>query len=79
VPDQSEAHPTCDEYVVERAIGDGRWVVESVSPAPTAEQALAEAWFMGEPIFGGGSWRTVRRTITSTVAAVHPGTPKETQ
>lgn len=69
---EPEAHPARVEYVVERALSDGRWVVESISPAATAEQALAEAaWCMNEPLFGGGPWRTVRRTIASAVVAEH--------
>jgi len=71
---EPEAHPTRVEYVVERALSDGRWIVESISPAPTPERALADAaWFMGDPELGGGNYRTVCRTITSTVVAEHPG------
>jgi hypothetical protein len=74
---QPEAHPARTEYMVDRALSDGRWVVDSASPAPTAERAEAEAaWFMDDPRYGG-TYRTVRRTITSTVVAVHPGTQQQ--
>lgn len=75
-----EAHPTHDEYVLERALRDGGWTVESIVPAPTAEQAEArhadlarmcvrhtqDAWVLD------ADFRVVRRTTTSTVVSVHP-------
>jgi hypothetical protein len=67
---EPEAHPVCVEYVVERALSDGRWVVDSPAPALTAEQAVADVAWLKRP---HATYRTVRRTITSTVVAVHPG------
>lgn len=68
----TQAHPVRVEYVVERSISSGRWIVESITPVPTPEQAEADAaWFMNDPRYGG-TYRTVRRTITSTVVTVHP-------
>lgn len=68
-----EAHPARDEYVLERHIGDGRWVVDSIFPAATPEEAEAHGtaplqWTDGDTL------RVVRRVITSTVIAVRPGT-----
>ncbi|NUU21068.1 MAG: hypothetical protein HOV68_06060 [Streptomycetaceae bacterium] len=75
----TEAHPTRDEYVVERDLGDGRWVVDSISPAPIPEQAATDAAsFIGAWPDHDAAYRIVRRTITSTVIAVHPN-PKENQ
>lgn len=77
---EREAHPTHVEYVVERALSGGRWVVESIGPSPTTEQALAEAAWCMTGRYSNGPWRTVRRAITSTVAAEHPGiTPPATE
>ncbi|MET9222387.1 hypothetical protein ABZX65_26985 [Streptomyces sp. NPDC003300] len=71
-----EAHPVHVEYVIERAIGDDRWVVDSIGPEPTPEQALAEAaWFMDD--HPHHTYRTVRRTTTSAVVAVHQPTSEE--
>lgn len=68
---EPEAHPARVEYVVERALSDGRWRVDSNDPAATAEEALADAaWFMVQR--PRATYRTVRRTITSTVVAEHP-------
>jgi hypothetical protein len=66
------AHPTHDEYVVERALSSDRWVVESIVPAATQAEAEADAaWFMDPN--PEDTFRTVRRTITSTVVANRPG------
>lgn len=70
--DPTEAHPPCVEYVIERSLGNGRRVVESISPAPTAERALADAAWCMTGRYGGAPWRTVQRTTTSTVVAEHP-------
>lgn len=68
---EPEAHPVRVEYAIERALSDGRWVVDSISYEPTPEQALTDAkWFMDENPHA--TYRTVRRTITSAVVAVHP-------
>lgn len=77
VTDQPEARPARDEYVVERLLPTGRWLVESNDPAATAQEAEDDAaWFM-EP-HPENTYRTVRRTITSVVVAVRPGlAPKE--
>lgn len=72
MPDTPEAHPVREEYVIERRLADGRWVVVSPEPAPTAEEALADAWFMAG---SRATYRTVRRAITSTVVTEHPGAP----
>ena len=71
--DPAEAHPTRDEYVIERAINHGRWVVESVCPHPTPEEAVAERARMldsGMYRARGATFRVVQRTTTSTVIAV---------
>lgn len=64
-----EAHPVRYEYVVERRLADGRWIAVSPDPAPTAEEALIDAWFMEGST---GTYRTVRRTIASVVVTEHP-------
>ncbi|MDJ0342225.1 hypothetical protein QMK19_03365 [Streptomyces sp. H10-C2] len=70
--DQPEARPARDEYVIERLLTSGRWLVETEDPAATAQQAEADAaWFMDSR--SETTYRTVRRTITSVVIAVHPG------
>jgi hypothetical protein len=75
--DQLEAaHPARDEYVVERALPGGRWVVDSIVPAPTQAEAEADAaWFMDPN--PEDTFRTVRRTIASTVVAIRPGRTTE--
>lgn len=78
VGDATEAHPIRDEYVTERSLGDGRWVVDSISPHATAEEAeVADAWVI--PCAPEATFRIVRRTITSTVVAVRPGVEPEGQ
>lgn len=67
-----EAHPPRDEYVLERALNDGGWVVESLGPEPTAEQAEARAADLTLPWVRDATLRVVRRTITSTVVTVRP-------
>jgi hypothetical protein len=68
----AEAHPTRDEYVLERALGDGGWVEETIVPAPTAEKAEERHAALGLPWVRDSEFRVVRRTITSTVVSVHP-------
>lgn len=71
--DPTEAHPTRDEYVVERALNDGRWVVESITPETSAEQAEKDGDRPPSlPWLRGAELRVVRRTITSTVVSVRP-------
>lgn len=70
--DPAEAHPTHDEYVLERALSDGGWVVESIVPAPTVEKAEERHAALGLPWVRDAEFRVVRRTITSTVVSVHP-------
>lgn len=73
--DPTEAHPTRDEYVIERALTDGRWVVESIHPHNTPEAAETERARLldcGMYQTRTATFRTVRRTITSTVIAVRP-------
>ncbi|MEV6014718.1 hypothetical protein [Streptomyces sp. NPDC051997] len=67
-----EAHPTRDEYVLERALSDGGWVVESIFPAPSAEKAEARHAELNLSWVAPADFRVVRRTITSTVISVHP-------
>lgn len=70
--DPAEAYPMRDEYVLERALNDGRWVVESTFPVPTREEAEAEAATLTLPWVRDAELRIVRRTITSTVVSVRP-------
>lgn len=72
----TEAHPTRDEYVLERALNDGGWVVESIIPAATAKEAEARSavilqWLREAEL------RVVRRTVASTVVSVRPGTKEQ--
>ncbi|MCZ4513502.1 hypothetical protein O3Q52_36225 [Streptomyces sp. ActVer] len=67
-----EAHPTRDEYVLERALSDGGWVVESITPAATAEKAEERHAALSLPWVRDAEFRVVRRTITSTVVSIRP-------
>lgn len=74
------AHPVRYEYAVERALSDGRWVEESITPAATPEQAEEEAaWIMNGPRSRGARFRTVCRTITSVVITEHPAARPDPQ
>lgn len=75
--DPTEAHPTRDEYVLERALNDGGWVVESITPAATPEEAEARSAALTLPWIREIELRVVRRTITSTVVSVRPGTKEQ--
>jgi hypothetical protein len=74
----TEAWPTRNEYIVERALGDGEWVNESIYPETTPEAAEQQrARLLDEKRHRGTTFRIVRRTIASTVVAVRAG-EKET-
>lgn len=75
--DPTEAHPAREEYVLERALNDGGWVVESIVPEPTAEQAEERSAALTLPWLRGATLCVVRRTITSTVVSVRPGTEEQ--
>jgi hypothetical protein len=76
VADETQAHPPRTEFVVERALDDGGWVVESITP--TEERHKAQARLDSLTKWAPEcTYRIVSRAITSSVEYVQPAAPAE--